>query len=397
LQRRTLDVNRDEDRKRRFRYYTLNFSGQQARTTIVMMSLAVAVFAVIVGALSVQLLAGDSQKGLAGRILHSISGQSLGTMLSQEVPMYASLAPSAKTAEAGAYPKGIASMLFYVFTDIDTANPLTLLGYQIPGMAVADFKLLTPDPQYDVPPTDHDFGEIPPNLNPKPREKVEPIKSDKPLVYVYHSHNRESFLPEIGKTDPNMAYDGEKNIELSGKWILEELKKCGIPGMQTAEDYWQYPFQDAYDYSRKTVQKVLAEQKDLKLIFDIHRDAGERDVTTRKVNGEDYAAVYWIVGGGNPNHVKNAELATKLNEYMQKLYPGLSRGVWARPYNANFDTRYNQDLSPNMVLIEIGGPYNTLEEVQRTSVAIAKVTEAYLKDLQKLSTDVQVQEVSEQK
>lgn len=372
-------MKRDEERKKRFRYYTLNFTGQKARMTIVTMTLALAALAIILGIVSVQLIAGEGQKGLAGRILHSLSGQSLGTMLAQEIPMYAALAPAGKTAEVGGYPKGIASMLLYVFTDIDTSNPLTLLGYQIPGMAVADFKLLTPDPQYNTPPTDHDFGELPPNLNPKPREKVEPVKSDKPQVYVYHSHNRESFLSEIGQTDPNRAYDATQNIEQAGKWILGDLKQSGIAGMQTTEDYWQFPFDDAYDHSRKTVEKVLAEQKELKLIFDIHRDSGARNVTTRTVHGEEYAAVYWIVGGGNKDQDKNGALATKLNEQMNSLYPGLSRGVWLRPYNANFDTRYNQDLSPNMVLIEIGGPYNTLAEVERTSKAIAKVVEAYLK------------------
>ncbi|ARU62001.1 hypothetical protein CBW65_14055 [Tumebacillus avium] len=390
-------MKRDEDRKRRFRYYTLNFSGHKARTTIVTMTLAVAAFAIITGILSVQLIAGAGQKGIAGRILHSISGQSLGTMLSQEIPMFASSVPAAKTAEANPYPKGIANMLLYVFTDIDTTNPLTLLGYQIPGMAVADFKLLTPDPAYDTPPSDHDFGELPPNLNPKPREKVEPVKSDKPQVYVYHSHNRESFLPDIGKTNPSLAYDGKKNIEQAGKWLLGELQTAGIQGMQTTEDYWQFPFEDAYDFSRKTVEKVLGEQQDLKLVYDIHRDAGEREATTRKVNGEDYAAVYWIVGGGNPNYKKNAEVATKLDGYLKQMYPGLSRGVWARPYNANFDTRYNQDLSPNMVLIEIGGPYNTLAEVERTSKALAKVTEAYLKELAQADSGVKVEEVPAQK
>ncbi|ASS76113.1 hypothetical protein CIG75_14870 [Tumebacillus algifaecis] len=390
-------MKHNEERKRRFRYYTLNFSGHKARTTIVTMMLAVAAFAVITGILSVQLITGGGQKSIAGRILHSISGHSLGTMLSQELPMYAASAPAAKAAEASPYPKGIASMLLYVFTDLDTSNPLTLLGYQIPGMAVADFKLLTPDPEYDTPPTDHEFGELPPNLNPKPREKVDPVKSDKPQVYVYHTHNRESFLPDIGKTLADQAYDDKKNIEQAGKWLLAELENGGTPGMQTTTDYWQFPYPEAYDFSRPTVEKVLQEQKELKLIYDIHRDSGERDVTTRKVNGEDYAAVYWIIGGGNPSYPKNAEVATKLDGYMKKMYPGLSRGVWSRPYNANFDTRYNQDLNPNMVLIEIGGPFNTLAEVERTSKAIAKVTAAYLKELQDAESNAKVQGVPTEK
>ena len=133
------------------------------------------------------------------------------------------------------------------------------------------------------------------------------------------------------------------------------------------------------------MQKALAEHKNLKLIFDVHRDSLGRAQTTRVVNGVNYASVYWIVGGGNNPHAdQNEALAKKLNEYMEKMYPDLSRGVWKKKA-ATYDTRYNQDLSPNMVLIEVGGPENTMEEVQRTSEALGKVAAAYLKDLQKLS------------
>ncbi|MGB8955869.1 MAG: hypothetical protein WCC10_10885, partial [Tumebacillaceae bacterium] len=142
----------DQERKRRFRSYTFNFSSQKARTAIIMMGLGIAAFSIIVSVLAVQLIAGNGQKGIAGRILHNISDHSLRTVISQEIPMYASLSPTPTMADGAQSPKGLRNMLLYLFTDIDAGNPLTMLGYQIPGMAVADFQLVTPDPKYDVPP-----------------------------------------------------------------------------------------------------------------------------------------------------------------------------------------------------------------------------------------------------
>jgi stage II sporulation protein P len=380
-------MKRETGRHRRFRSYTLNMSSQKARTTIITLGLATAVFCVILSVIAVQLIAGDGRKGLSGRILHSISSSSLSRVMSQEIPMYASLGPTPTLAETSVTPKGFTNMLLYLFTDIDASNPLTMLGYQLPGMAVGDYQLLTPNPEYDKPPADHNHSpDNPPNANPEPREHVEPLKpSNEPLVYVYHSHNRESFLPELPNvTNADLAYHPQKNIEQAGRWIIDELKKNGVPGIQTLEDYWvKGSFNDAYDLSRPMVQKVLKEHKSLKLVFDIHRDSLEREVTTKRINGVDYARVYWIVGGGNPRSDKNQEQAIKLNEYLEKMYPGISRGVWKKPV-ASYDTRYNQDLHPNMVLIEIGGPYNSLEEVKRTSELLGKVIAAYLKDLQAL-------------
>lgn len=384
--------NRDRERGK-FRSYTFSFSSQNARTTIITMGLAVAVFAIILSVLAVQLIAGGGQKGLAGRVLHSISDYSLRTVISQEIPMYASATPHHTLADAAPHPKGLSNMLLYLFTEIDASNPVTLLGFQVPGMAVSEFKLITKDPRYDTPPTDHEHH-VPPNENATPRPPVEPKKpSDEPLVYIYHSHNRESFLPELpGVTDPSRAYHESKNIEQAGVVLQEKLKEKGIPALLTLEDYWTIgDFDNAYDYSRVTVQKVLKEHQDLKLIFDIHRDAGVREKTTRKINGEEYAAIYWIVGGGNENYKQHEKLALTLNGYLEKMYPGLSRGAFTRPYNALFDTRYNQDLNPNMLVVEIGGPENTMEEVKRTAAALAEVAAAYLKDLEKLQPDVKEQ------
>ena len=45
----------------------------------------------------------------------------------------------------------------------------------------------------------------------------------------------------------------------------------------------------------------------------------------------------------------------------------------------NVNGIYNQDLSPNTLLIEVGGVDNTIEEVYNTIEALANVLNKYIK------------------
>lgn len=196
--------------------------------------------------------------------------------------------------------------------------------------------------------------------------------SKEPKVFLYHSHNRESFLPELaskGIKDPDGAYDSDINITLVGKRLKDKLEGLGIPTLQSTTDYPStekgFNYAKSYAYSAKTVQTAMAAHSALDMIFDIHRDALARDRTTVKLNGKDYAQVYFIVGTKNPNWKQNAEFANRLHTILEERYPGISRGVYAKSSQGNGE--YNQHLSPNSMLLEVGGPYNSLEEMYRTS------------------------------
>ena len=42
--------------------------------------------------------------------------------------------------------------------------------------------------------------------------------------------------------------------------------------------------------------------------------------------------------------------------------------------------KYNQDFDPNTILIEVGGQYNTIDEVNRSLKVFSRVLWTYLKD-----------------
>ena len=59
-----------------------------------------------------------------------------------------------------------------------------------------------------------------------------------------------------------------------------------------------------------------------------------------------------------PDYWKNLRFAAALASRLEELYPGITRPVL-------FDYRkYNMDLSPGLLLIEIGATGNTLEEAK---------------------------------
>lgn len=213
-------------------------------------------------------------------------------------------------------------------------------------------------------------------------------------VFIYHTHTRESFLPELKEgLKFEEAYDAKINVTLLGERLAEKLNGMGIGALSSSSDYatevqgynWNY----SYKYSLDTVKEAFAANPSLEYYFDIHRDAGTRDTTTVNINGQDYAQVFFVIGHKNPNWQKNEQLASKIHERLEQEYPGISRGVWGKQASSGNNGEYNQSFSPNSVLIEVGGVENTLEETYRTIDALANVIAEIVMDAEKVNQPVQ--------
>ena len=220
-------------------------------------------------------------------------------------------------------------------------------------------------------------------------------QSNKPRILIYHSHNRESFLPELkakGITKPDLAYDQETNITLVGKRLKQSIEKFGIPVLHETTDYPTavsgFNYAKSYAYSATTVKEAIAKYNGFDMIFDIHRDALSRDKTTATINGKAYAQVYFVVGKKNPNWEKNSEFANRIHTQLEAKYPGISRGIFGKASSGNGE--YNQSISPNSILVEIGGPYNSLEEMYRTADLLGDIIAEMYKSGTKAGSDIPV-------
>lgn len=218
-------------------------------------------------------------------------------------------------------------------------------------------------------------------LDDPPKKNIE--KPDKNTVFIYHSHNRESFIPHIKDSNSAVtAQHKEVNITLVGERLANKLMEKGIGAVVDKTDIAKIlaernlPYTKSYEASREVVQEAMAQNKDLVYFLDIHRDSAKRNTTTTIINGKNYAKLYFIVGESHPGYKENEKFAIELNSLIKEKYPALTRGIFHKDKTEGNGV-YNQDLSPNSLIIEIGGPENTLEEMYNTVDILAEVFAEY--------------------
>lgn len=308
-----------------------------------------------------------------------------------------------------AYPKdkqlpNFTSTLFEIATSIKPDDPRSFLGNEIPGFSIFDNEILiagegadyTNLPIESSPPLEDvlEDREAVVENEPSDLEIIEEGKQstgDKKVVFIYNTHNTESFLPHLpGEKDIDKAHHKEVNITKVSDRLAKALQANGI-GTQVDDTNimeslnkrgWTYG--KAYQASRDVVKEAMASNSDFRYAFDIHRDSQRRDVTTKKINGKSYARIYIIVGKDYETYEKNAELASKLHHMIEKKYPGLSRGVLPKG-GKNTNGVFNQDLTENALLLEIGGVDNNLDELYRTADALAEVFSEFYWDAEKVN------------
>jgi stage II sporulation protein P len=312
--------------------------------------------------------------------------------------------------------------LFRLITDINPLDPKTLLAHEIPGLGNDKAFLLRQGQGTNLAAAPQDY--MPVNETKTEKEQQSPatvvlpasspakhltatpaaVPINKPVsanaainknnvVLIYHSHNRESWVPELGIKNPDKAYDEKINITLVGKRLAQDLQDLGIGAVDYSTDYTSaeksFKFTYSYKYSAKTVREAFAANPGIQFVFDIHRDSQSRAITTKTINGKDYAQALFIIGQKNPDWELNEQFATKIHEGMEKRLPGISRGIWGKSAHDG-NAEYNQSLSPHNILIEIGGPYNTIEECNRTVDLLAHVIADLYVEMEKADGSISV-------
>ncbi|WP_438446196.1 stage II sporulation protein P [Gorillibacterium sp. sgz5001074] len=385
--------------------------GTMGRTYALLSATTLAAFLLVVavgyGQTRMNASPASSMKGLAA----SVSNEFFLDMMGLEVPHLAEQKDAASTFSQ----KNVFGFMFRMLTDINLNDPKTLLAREIPGLGLDNSYLLrkpngaevgegpveyapantqnggqpqgpagqggvspaaTGSPAPSATPSPAASGAA--TASPSPAPASHPTTDGKKVVLIYHSHNRESWVPELGLSDKDMnkAQDSKKNITLVGKELADRLEDKGIGAVHYNTDYAtaidQYNWYYSYKYSSKTVKEAFAANPDIQFVFDLHRDDSTKDKSTLTVDGKSYAKVFFIIGQKNPNWEKNEAFATQLQEKLEKKMKGLSRGIWAKSAHDG-NAEYNQSLSPNSILIEIGGVFNTLEECKRTAGVLADV------------------------
>lgn len=296
--------------------------------------------------------------------------------------------------DAEKQPIKLSTFAFELATSINPNDPRSLLGRELPGFSLFDGEIIvagegtnyTNMPYESSPPMEVLLQEREASIESLEKyaesENISPpalTTNGKKVVYLYTTHSRESYLPHLPEgTKPGESYSHEVNVMTVADKLGKELEKKGIGVQFDATDYtkvlsdkgMKYP--QSYDVPRPAIKEAMATNRDLKYFIDIHRDSQSHKITTAKINGKDYARTIFIIGGEHAKYEQNLKLATDLHHLLDEKYPGLSRGV-TKKQGQGTNGKFNQDLSENAILIEMGGMENSLEEVFRTTEAIAEV------------------------
>lgn len=202
-----------------------------------------------------------------------------------------------------------------------------------------------------------------------------------PLVYIFNTHQTESY-----KSNLLEAFNINNTVLMASYILKEYLDDLNVPTLVEKNSIvdilntngWKYGY--SYKASRILLEEAYKNNHTLKYFIDLHRDSSSYEYTTIEMEGKKYAKVLFVIGLEYDTYQNNLQMASSLNEKIKNINPSLSRGI-IKKEGKGVNGVYNQDFSPNCILIEVGGQYNTIEEVNNTLNIVAKVLFDYINEV----------------
>lgn len=293
----------------------------------------------------------------------------------------------------------LTGLIWNWFLNVNFRDPTTILAYLMPVMkgvqlgdeALATSVAATPDEEEVYLEADEEIpDEIKVQIS-QIKDELEPVEisGEGPQILIYHSHSREAYSQnsedKYVETVKWRTKDTLHNVIRVGEELAKELKeKYGISVLHDRTDH-ENPYSSSYPNSLKTIMKRMDEYSSLKMFIDVHRDGFEsksRKKETVTIDGKKVAKVMVVVGTGEgsvggfkdkPKWQENYKLAKKITDEINKLHPGLAKPVLVKT------GRYNQHVSTNAILIEMGSNLNPLDEVLRAVPYVAKAIKEVFK------------------
>lgn len=205
-------------------------------------------------------------------------------------------------------------------------------------------------------------------------------ETDKPVVYIYHTHSQEAFCN-------SREGNAEDTVVGAGRYLSSLLAEYGYNVLHDETVFDGESRDYAYSNALPHLEKVLQENPTIQVVIDLHRDEmPEETHLVSEVGGKRCArymffnGMSYLKGKGeietliNPNKADNLSFSFKLQKTSNEYYPGLARRIYLKAY------RYNLHLRPASVLIELGAQNNTVEEIMNGCEPLAFVLDQVLSE-----------------
>ena len=212
------------------------------------------------------------------------------------------------------------------------------------------------------------------------------LSGDEPKVLILHTHGSESYTKMPGQdyreTAAYRTLDENYNMVAVGEVLTNMLADAGISVIHDRQIH-DYPnYNDAYALARGSIEDILKAHPSICLVLDLHRDAavnadGSQFRSVVTVEGKEASQIMLVVGtdhSGNyhPNWQENLSLALKLQVLLESAAPGITRPTVLRAQ------RFNQDLLPGALIVEMGTAGNTQAEAMAAVEVLAQAIVALM-------------------
>ncbi len=183
-----------------------------------------------------------------------------------------------------------------------------------------------------------------------------------PLIAIYTSHSSENYR---GQERVDNTHGGVHDVAQA---LEAALDAYGLPAIYdaTIHDYPDYDL--AYANSLATMERLKEEYPSIEVFIDIHRDADADTILTTD-NGS-FAKMMLVVGTDerlyHPNWQQNLGFAEQVHQSLEDNQPGITRRLITQ-YG-----RYNQHISPQAILVEMGSTLNSTAEAINSASILAK-------------------------
>ncbi|MBO5497721.1 MAG: stage II sporulation protein P, partial [Oscillospiraceae bacterium] len=195
------------------------------------------------------------------------------------------------------------------------------------------------------------------------------LPRDEAQILIIHTHASEAYtqagLDRYTPSDLNRTEDTQFNIVRVGDELTELLTRAGL-GVIHDRGIYDYPsYTGSYTRAGEAIEQYLESCPGIRIVLDIHRDALGSDGVVYKTMAEEEGTVasqiMLLVGTDasgleHPGWRENLALALYLQNAVNTACPTLMRPIALVPQ------RYNQQLTPGSLIIEVGSSGNTLQE-----------------------------------
>ena len=199
------------------------------------------------------------------------------------------------------------------------------------------------------------------------------LRGEEPTVLIVHTHTTESYTRVDEPYTESAAWrtaDEDYNMVAIGEIVKHILEENGIPVIHDRELHDYPSYNGSYARTRRVIQDYVNQYPSIQLVLDLHRDAageGSNQMRTlATVDGEPSAQLMLVMGTNYDSYPENLSLALKLHAQLEQQCPGITRPLQLRA------ARFNQDLCPGSLLVEVGAAGNTHPEARRAAEQLAE-------------------------